>query len=121
MCENTSKSLCYTCYSLIHPNVCHGLLLAVLQKSATCIRLISKENWNQHTSPIFKEVGIRPLDQLYLYYLGNFMFLQYKCWSELRYTQITQGMLIKFMYSTEEELWLLITFLILDPSISIYC
>ncbi len=88
-------------YSLIHPHLCYGLLLCchtyktyvnqivVLQKRA--IRIVSKANWNEHTGPIFKSLGILLLEQLYLFHLGNFMFLQYRCWSPVVTTDFTQN------------------------------
>ncbi len=56
-----------------------------MQKRAISnMRIVSKANWNEHNSPIFKDLGILPLEQLYLFHLGSFMFLQhvqYRCWS----------------------------------------
>ncbi len=53
--------------------------IVVLQKRA--IRIVSKSNWNDHTGPIFKSLGILQLEQLYLFHSDNFMFSQYRCLS----------------------------------------
>ena len=46
------------------------------------MRIVSKANWNEHTSPVFKSLGILSLEHLYLFlHLENFMLLQYRCWS----------------------------------------
>ncbi len=61
------------------------------------------------------------------------MLLRYKGWPPIvtvdfiqnsdihRYNQIIQDMLIKFMYNTEEQLWLLTVSLTMDLTIGIYC
>ena len=88
ICENSSTLLFY---SLIHLHLCYLLQLwgytyktyvnqiVVLQQRA--IRIVSKSNWNEHTGRIFKSLGILPLEQLYLFHLGNCVFSQYRCLS----------------------------------------
>ena len=47
--------------------------VALLQKRV--VRIINKEKFDAHTDPIFKELKILKLDDIYLFHLGKFMYL----------------------------------------------
>ena len=47
--------------------------IALLQKRV--VRIINKEKFDAHTDPIFKELKILKLEDIYLFHLGSFMYL----------------------------------------------
>ena len=64
---------CVTVWSSTYPtNLNH---LVILQKRV--IRIIDKQDFRVHTSPIFKELKILKLEDIYLFNLGKFIY-QYK-------------------------------------------
>ncbi len=67
------------CFGVIVINKTYVNQIVVIQKRAT--RIVSILNWNEHPSPIFKKLGITPLEELFLFHLGSLVFLQYRCWS----------------------------------------
>ena len=78
-----NKTLQTLYYSMIHPHLCYGLLAwgnsnlkflnrtIKLQKRA--IRLITKSNYNSHTSPLFGKCKIMKLPDLFEYEVATFM------------------------------------------------
>ena len=46
--------------------------LHVLQKKV--VRIISHANWKAHTEPLFKELEIRPIEDINIYIIAQFMF-----------------------------------------------
>ena len=72
-------------YSLVLPCIQYCILvsgstyssklnrIALLQKRI--VRIINKEKFDAHTDPIFKELKILKLDDIYLFHLGKFMYL----------------------------------------------
>ena len=72
-------------YSLVLPYIQYCILvwgstyssnlnrIALLQKRV--VRIINKEKFDVHTDPIFKELKILTLDDIYLFHLGKFMYL----------------------------------------------
>jgi hypothetical protein len=77
------KSLKSLYYAMVHPHLLYCInifsctsqsninRILTLQKKA--IRVISKENHNAHTAPLFKHLGILPFDKLILQARLNFM------------------------------------------------
>ena len=75
-------------YSLVLPYIQYCILvwgstyssnlnhIALLQKRV--VRIINKEKVDAHTDPIFKELKILKLDDIYLFHLGKFMYLIFK-------------------------------------------
>ena len=72
-------------YSLVLPYIQYCILvwgstyssnlnrIALLQKRV--VRIINKEKFDAHTDPIFKELKILKLDDIFLFHLGKFMYL----------------------------------------------
>ena len=81
--EHVSKSLYYT---LVYPYLWNGIYiwgsasntnlnsLVVAQKKA--VRIVAKVSPNEHTQPLFQDLRIIPLNDLYDLSLGTFMFKQ---------------------------------------------
>ena len=80
-----SKRALLTYYSLVLPYIQYCILvwgstyssnlnrIALLQNRV--VRIINKEKFDTHTDPIFKELKILKLDDIYLFHLGKFMYL----------------------------------------------
>ena len=78
-------SLCTLYYSLVYPYLYYCKIargstypsnlnrLILLQKRV--IRIINKDAFDAHTDPIFRDLKLQRLDQIYLYQLGKFMYL----------------------------------------------
>ena len=72
-------------YSLVYPYLYYCTIawvstypsnlnrLVLLQKRV--IRIINKDAFDAHTDPIFRDLNLLRLDQIYLYQLGKFMYL----------------------------------------------
>ena len=72
-------------YSLVYPYLYYRTIawgstypsnlnrLVILQKRV--IRIINKDTFDAHTDPIFRDLKLLRLDQIYLYQLGKFMYL----------------------------------------------
>ena len=72
-------------YSLVYPYLYHCTIawgstypsnlnrLVLLQKRV--IRIINKDAFDAHSGPIFRDLKLLRLDQIYLYQLGKFMYL----------------------------------------------
>ena len=72
-------------YSLVYPYLYYCTIawgstypsnlnrLVLLQKRV--IRIINKDTFDAHTDPIFRDLKLLRLDQIYLYQLGKFMYL----------------------------------------------
>ena len=50
-------------------------LIVLLFFKNVVVRIINKEKFDAHTDPIFKELKILKLDDIYLFHLGKFMYL----------------------------------------------
>ena len=62
---------CTIAWGLTYPSNLNRLVL--LQKRV--IRIINKDTFDDHTDPIFRDLKLLRLDQIYLYQLGKFMYL----------------------------------------------
>ncbi len=85
--EHDSKSLYFT---LVYPYMWNGIYiwgsasnthlnsLVVAQKKAVRIHVVAKVSPNEHSQPLFENLRILPLNDLYYPFLGTFMFKQGK-------------------------------------------
>ena len=81
----SKSSLCTLYYSLVYPylhyctitwgSTCPSNLnrLVLLQKRA--LRFINKDTFDEHSDPIFKDLKLLRLDQIYLSQVGKFVYL----------------------------------------------
>ena len=81
----SKSNLCTLYFSLIHPYLTYGNLLwgsayqthlkklTVLQKRA--IRAITRSKYNDHSSPLFKQLQILKCEDIHRYELAKFVFL----------------------------------------------
>jgi hypothetical protein len=77
------KSLKSLYYAMIHPHLLYCInifsctsqsnLNKILLVQKKAIRVITKENYNAHTAPLFKKLGILPFDKLLIQAKLNFM------------------------------------------------
>ena len=84
----SKSSLCTLYFSLVYPYLHYCIIswgstyptnlnrLFLLQKRA--VRIITKASFDAHTDPIFKELNLLKLHQIYSFQLGTFMFLYKK-------------------------------------------
>ena len=77
-------------YSVVHPYFYYCILvwgstyssnlnrLVTLQKRI--VRIVNKESYRAHTGPIFKQLNLLKLDQIYSFQVGQFMFMAKNRW-----------------------------------------
>ena len=82
------KQLLILYTTLIQPYLEYGIVLwggtyqtyirklIILQKK--CIRCVNGSKYNEHTYPIFRDLNILPVNDIYKYHLGKFMFSYYR-------------------------------------------
>ena len=63
----------FSSYNLFPSHSSNLNRIALLQKRV--VRIINKEKFDAHTDPIFKELKILKLDDIYLFHLGKFYVL----------------------------------------------